>query len=226
MPYAGTLIGSVSNRYVIEHGSNNNLAVALPRIWANSRMNVWQADAPFSADGRDFPAGTLLVHTSRSAQEHTVLKAMVEELGLVAYSIRGKLGDIMPAAQLRAPQVGLYTSNNSSNTTMPEGWTRLRLDRAGWDYTRLYPADVSGGSLKDYDVIIIPSLPTSTLLDGSSSSQTTPPEYRPGIGEAGVANLKAFVEERWHADPAGADSSTAPDKGWDIGVNAPALRWP
>jgi hypothetical protein len=218
VPYAGTLTGFVSNRYVIEHGSNNNLAVLLPNIWADSRMIVWQADAPFKADGRNFPAGTLLVRTTGSGQEHDKLKLMVEELGLVAYSIR----EWVPGIQLKAPQIGVYTSNNSSNTTMPEGWTRLRLDRANWSFTRLYPVDVSGGSLDAYDVIIIPSMPTSTLINGSSTSPTTPPEYRPGIGEEGVAKLKAFTESGGTLILQGRAASLPLDEGWDIGVNVPA----
>ncbi len=217
VPYAGTLTGEVSDRYVIEHGSNNNLAVALPRLWDDPHMMVSQADSPFTAGGRGFLAGTLLVRTTGTQADHDELEALVAELGLVAYSI----GERVPSIRLVAPMVGLYTANTSSSTTMPEGWTRLRLDRAGWDYTRLYASDVLSGTLDGYDVVIVPSMPTSTLINGTSSS-TTPPEYRLGIGATGVAKLKSFVEAGGTLVLQGRVSTLPIEQGWDIGVKLPS----
>jgi hypothetical protein len=216
VPYAGTLTGDVSSRYVIENGSNNNLAVALPRLWDDPDVMVAQADSPFMAGERGFPAGTLILRTSGTQADHDTLAALVEELGLVAYSISERVSGI----RLAAPMVGLYTANTSTNTTMPEGWTRLRLDRAGWDYTRLYASDVLSGTLDGYDVVIVPSMPTSTLINGTSSS-STPPEYRLGIGAEGVAKLKSFVEAGGTLVLQGRVSTLPIEQGWDIGVQLP-----
>ena len=135
LSYAGTLTGDVSKYYAIEHQSNNNWSAALPRLWADPHMTVSQVDEPFSAGGQAFPAGTFLVRTTGSKADHGALKAMVQDLGLTAYAITERV----PSTRLVKPKLGIYTTNNSSNTTMPEGWTRLRLDRSGWDYKRLVP---------------------------------------------------------------------------------------
>ncbi len=215
--YAGRLTGDVSNRYVIEHQTNNNLPAALPQLWADPDMALAQADATFTAGGRTFPVGTFVVTTTGSAADHAKIQALVEDLGLTAYSISE---DVM-ATPLRQPRVGLYTPNNTTGSTMPEGWVRMRLDRTGFPYTRLYKEDISGGALSGYDVIVIPDITTSGLVNGSSSS-SLPPEYRGGIGNTGVENLKSFVENGGTLVAMGRASLMPIDKGWNVGVTVPS----
>ena len=57
--YAGTLTGDVSKQYAIEHQSNNNWSVAMPRLWADPHMTVSQVDVPFSAERTCLPGGHL-----------------------------------------------------------------------------------------------------------------------------------------------------------------------
>jgi len=104
---------------------------------------------------------------------------------------------------------------------MPEGWVRMRLDRTGFPYTRLYKNDVSGGALAGYDVVIIPDMTASTLITGTTSS-STPPEYRGGIGMAGVANLKSFAESGGTLVMMGRASAIPISLGWNVGVAIPA----
>ena len=87
IPYAGSLTGDVSGTYVIEHQSNNNLAVALPQLWADPHMGVAQADAAFTSGGRTFPAGTFVVTTTGSPADHAKIKGLAESLGLTAYAV-------------------------------------------------------------------------------------------------------------------------------------------
>jgi hypothetical protein len=158
------------------------------------------------------------VRTTGSQADHDALKAMVEELGLTAYAITGRAS----STRLIEPMVGLYTSNNSTSTTMPEGWTRLRLDRSGWDYTRVYATDMVTSTVAGYDVVIIPDMSTSTLINGSSTSTTLPPEYRPGIGNAGVAALKEFVEAGGTLVLQGRTSVLPIEQSWGISVTVPS----
>ena len=86
--------------------------------------------------------------------------------------------------------------------------------------TRLYKEDVKANALADYDVIVIPDITTSGLVNGTSSS-SLPPEYRGGIGDAGVANLKSFVEAGGTLIAMGRASLMPIDKGWGVGVTIP-----
>lgn len=216
VPYAGVLTGNVSAYYAAENQANNGWAVALPRLWQDPNISVAQADQSFSAGGHSFPAGTFVVHTRGNAEDHARLKALVQETGLTAWSIT----DAVPAVTLHAVKAGLLKPNNS---TMPEGWTRLRLDRAGFPYVSLTAGDVSNGSLAGYNVIIIPSVPVNGLINGSQGANT-PPELRAGIGATGVANLKAFAEKGGTLVLMGQATTLPIGQNWDIGVAQPAAQ--
>jgi hypothetical protein len=215
--YAGTLTGGAATTYAIEHQTNNNLAKVLPKLWADAHVTVAQADAAFTAGGRTFLPGTLVITTTGSAADHAKLAGLIEEYGLTGYA----LSETVAATALHQPKVGLYTPNNSTGNTMPEGWVRLRMDRTEFPYTRLYKEDVKANALTDYDVIIIPDLSTSGLVNGTTSS-SLPPEYRGGIGSEGVANLKSFVENGGTLIAMGRASLMPIDKGWNVGVTVPA----
>jgi hypothetical protein len=217
IPYAGSLTGAVSNRYLIEHQSNNNLAKVLPKLWADADFSVSQADAPLTAGGQTYPAGSFIVGAPKTEAARAKLAALAQQYGLTIHAV----AEALSGTPLHQPRVGLYTPNNNTNTTMPEGWVRMLLDRDGFPYTRLYPTDVSSGDLTGYDVIVLPDVSSSTLVNGSGGS-STPPEYRVGIGENGVANLKSFVEAGGTLVAMGRASEMPIQKGWPVGVTLPA----
>jgi len=99
-----------------------------------------------------------------------------------------------PAAKtskLRQPRIGLYQPWMSD---MDEGWTRLVLENHEFSLTTLHNADVRAGLLNDrFDVVILPSQSPDSIINGHPKG-TMPPEYVGGISEAGVLNLKKFVE--------------------------------
>ena len=141
IPYAGSLTGDVSSRYLLEHESNNNLAKALPKIWADTDFAVSQADAPFTAGGQDYPAGTFIVGAPATEAAHAKLAALAQQYGLTIRAVT----EAVAGAPLHQPRVGLYTPNSTSSTTMPEGWVRMLMDRNAFPYTQLYPADIASG---------------------------------------------------------------------------------
>ncbi|MBZ5495370.1 MAG: hypothetical protein LAP85_03135 [Acidobacteriia bacterium] len=218
LPYAGTLAGVVAAYYAVEHQASNGWAVALPRLWQDPDMSVSQADASFTAAGHTFRAGDFVVHTKGTQADHDKLKALVQETGLTAYAISGEV----PSVALHAVKVGLLKPNGS---TMPEGWTRLRLDRAAFPYTSLSVTDISSGNLAGYNVVIIPSVSANGLINGSSGGNT-PPEYRAGIGAAGVANLKSFAEKGGTLVLMGQATTLPITQGWDIGVSQATVQRP
>ncbi|HUX68130.1 MAG TPA: M14 metallopeptidase family protein [Terriglobales bacterium] len=96
-----------------------------------------------------------------------------------------------PALALRAPRIGLY---QSWVPQIDEGWTRWIFDQDGIRYTRVVDADLRRGNLRQrFDVILVPDQNPRTLLHGNPAGRV-PPEYAGGLGAAGMANLKAFVQ--------------------------------
>ena len=86
---------------------------------------------------------------------------------------------------------------------MDEGWTRWLLEDFGFPYTSLLDGEILAGDLHErWDVVILPADSKQMMLGpvgrasgghGPDPAQT-PPEYRSGFGEDGVAALEAFVK--------------------------------
>jgi hypothetical protein len=215
VPYAGNLAGAVASSYVIEHQSNNNLATALPALWADPDFSVTQADAAITVTGQVYPPGTFIVQTQGSQADHDKLVGLAQDLGLTIHAVADAAD--LSGTPLHQPKVGIYTPNNSTGNTMPEGWTRYRFDHSQFPYTRLYPADVRNGTdlHNQYDVIVISDLSTSSLINGST---TVPDPYKGGISASGVANLKSFAEAGGTLVLLQRSSLLPISQGWNIGV--------
>ncbi len=92
----------------------------------------------------------------------------------------------------RPVRVGLYKGWTGS---MDEGWTRYVFDTFSVPYTSLRDAEVRAGNLRaKYDVIVLPSMRLREIVEGRARG-TAPAEITGGVGDAGAANLKKFVEE-------------------------------
>jgi hypothetical protein len=97
------------------------------------------------------------------------------------------------AIALKAPRIGMYSPWTGGN--MDEGWTRWVLEQYDFAETTLHNADIRAGGLREkYDAIILPDQAPRSIIDGASG-QNIRPEYRGGIGEEGVAALRAFVAQ-------------------------------
>lgn len=87
------------------------------------------------------------------------------------------------------PRIGMYKPYTSS---MDEGWTRLVFDNHQIPYKSLSNDDIRNGRL-DVDSIVLPADGENTIMNGFNVNRY-PDEYAGGIGDAGVENLKKFVE--------------------------------
>jgi hypothetical protein len=89
-------------------------------------------------------------------------------------------------------RVGIY---KGSNGNMDEGWTRYIFDTFNVPYTSARDADIRQSGLHGkFDVLIFPSERSSEIISGNPAG-SYPPEYTGGITEAGVNNLKEFVND-------------------------------
>jgi len=87
------------------------------------------------------------------------------------------------------PKIGLYKPFTSS---MDEGWTRLVFDNFQIPFSSISNNDFRTNNL-NFDAIILPADGENTILNGFSATRY-PDEFAGGIGDAGVENLKKFVE--------------------------------
>ncbi len=104
-----------------------------------------------------------------------------------------KIGNRSPVQNpvKRGVRLALYKSWTGS---MDEGWTRYVFDTFNVPFQTLRDADVRAGNLHArYDVIVLPSMRLKEIVEGNETGKY-PAEYRGGITEAGVENLRRFVE--------------------------------
>jgi len=78
---------------------------------------------------------------------------------------------------------------------MDEGWTRWVLEQYEFNLTPIHNDDIRKGNLRQrFDVVILADQDPRAIIEGFDAPQIRP-EYRGGIGDSGVSNLKEFVAQ-------------------------------
>lgn len=135
---------------------------------------------------------------------------------------------------VRKLRIGLYQRYAGGN--IDEGWTRWIFDHFSVPYTSVMSTEIKKGDLNaKYDVIIFPEDSTATIIGETAQGEggrgaagrggaggggggggfvppPTPPEFRTGIGNEGVAALKTFVEKGGTMVTLGGSSNFAIEK--------------
>jgi hypothetical protein len=175
--------------------TNQSYALANKLLAAGVRVD--RAAAPLAVAGASRPLGpgAFLVPGDAAGK----LRAWASERNVSVYACDPATE--LPRSRLRAPRLAMYKPWTAS---MDEGWTRLVLDRHDFKYTSLDNAAMQAKGLgQRHDVIVLPDVEKSVIVDGRAKPEDgapayfepLPPPYAGGIGKEGVANLKAFVEQ-------------------------------
>jgi hypothetical protein len=139
--------------------------------------------------GVDAP-GVVAIREAANERKLTLLKDANQVRADLALAL--KKGDESPIKNpLKQPvRVGIYKGSMSN---MDEGWTRFIFDTFNVPYTSIRDVDVRRGALNSkFDAVILPSQQSNQIVNGNAAG-TLPAEYTGGITEAGVRNLKEFV---------------------------------
>jgi len=122
-----------------------------------------------------------------------LLDRLAESLGLRFEAAETELD---AHRKLRTPRVGVYQGHVPM---IDEGWTRWALDEYEFPYRGLGNARIQQGDLaSEFDVIVLPDAPPSTLQAGYIAGALydgaeAPPEYTGGIETEGARELRRFV---------------------------------
>ena len=108
--------------------------------------------------------------------------------------------------ELKRMRIGMYQRYRGGN--MDEGWTRWLFEQWAFQFKDVYDAEIKKGNLNaNYDVFILPDDSTGAITGEPSGGRggrggsfagvpdTTPPEYRSGIGTDGVNAIRDFVQK-------------------------------
>ena len=171
--------------YAWGHATNDDI-IALNRLIAKGHSISWTAEA-VDIDGRTIPPGTMIV--SQKPGLFQDMEAIIGDL-YVQFEALTNPPDAS-AYKLKPVRLGLYKSWTAS---MDEGWTRWVLEQHEFPYESVFDKDIREGHLNDrYDVILFPDSRESQIIQGLSEKEV-PPEYAGGIGEAGIEEIRTFVQ--------------------------------
>ena len=181
---AGKVEGSGSYGYLLS-ARNNNSYIAVNRVLKKGG-EVYRVREGFSAGGGKYEAGTYVVLTKNVPG--AMMETLAKDLSITAAKTEKVAAK---SVKIRTPKIGLYKSWTAN---MDEGWTRWLFEQYEFPFANIFDADVKAGGLgKKYDVLVIPSMSTSAIVEGFKEG-TVPPQYAGGITNEGVKNIKAFVE--------------------------------
>jgi hypothetical protein len=91
----------------------------------------------------------------------------------------------------RLPRVALYKPWTGN---MDEGWTRWVFDQFGVPYTNVTDSTIKKGALAGrFDVLLLSDMSLREAKNGMAAS-AVPPQYAGGLGDAGLAAIRSFVE--------------------------------
>ncbi|HJT29564.1 MAG TPA: M14 family metallopeptidase [Pyrinomonadaceae bacterium] len=175
----------------------NVLALFEPQIYPNRLTGQGEAERPYDVAGWTLPLQmgveapiVMAIREPVSERKLTLLKDANEVRADLALAL--KKGDESPIKNpVKQPvRVGIYKGWMSN---MDEGWTRYIFDTFNVPYTSVRDADMRQGSLSSkFDALIFTSQAATQIINGNAAG-TLPQEYTGGITEAGVKNLKEFV---------------------------------
>lgn len=183
-PFNGSLVDKNSSGYLIP--SNSNMGIVAVNKLLKDGHKVHRFTENVSVDGRSFAPGAFYVESSTGVEQ--ILDTASRKYGIHIFGVEDRPD--LQSMDLKKPQIGIYHSWTGS---MDEGWTRWIFDNYGFDYERLKDRDIQSGDLKGFDIIVLPSMSASRLLNGHEQG-TMPEKYVGGLGVEGAYHLKKYVE--------------------------------
>jgi hypothetical protein len=135
-------------------------------------------------------------HVAVSGIARTKIEQVARDFALsvkASTDIRNPQSAVRNELAFHAPRVAMYQPWTGGN--MDEGWTRWVLEQYEFNLTSIHNADIRAGKLRQkFDAIVIADQDPRAIVDGFNAPQIRP-EYRGGIGEAGLDALKRFVAD-------------------------------
>ncbi len=187
----GKVIGTGKHGYVIDSRLNEAYRV-VNKLLAND-SEIYRVTTEIEVGSELLPVGSFLIKDI-GVQD---LNTLASTSGVSFYGLNRSLNSEMGLIKTR--RIGIYNRYWGGN--IDEGWTRLTLEQFGLSYETLRDEGIVAGNLNEaYEVIIFPDDSTEMIVGGDEEIEKrlrntpVPEKYRSGIGDIGVENIKAFVE--------------------------------
>jgi hypothetical protein len=192
--------------YVVNNSAQVSLASLVYALQGSADLSIGEEN--FESDGHKFAAGSLII----GRVEAPKLKPLLQQFDLAAVSLARQ-----PSVKVHAGAAPRIAFMHTWLSTQAEGWWRMAFDKLHVPFAYINTQTVSKEAelRSKYDVIVFAPVGYSSaqeIVDGLprwgnalpwQTTSLTPnlgkldstEDMRPGLGEAGVAHLKDFVQQ-------------------------------
>lgn len=213
--------------YLINHTAENALMKFRFQL---DDIKMLAAESGFKVGDEKFNAGTFIVPVKENPPDLLErLKAVTEELGLVAYRTTKMPG--VKTHELAVPRIAIL---HTWVFTQNEGWFRIAFEKTGipYSYISVHEIKDTADLRSKYDVIIFPPVifgRAQRLVNGIGGDDPIPwaksekypnlggpdsaDDIRGGMGLEGVLHLKRFIEQGGLFIPIASNASLPIDYG-------------
>ena len=155
---------------------------------------TFRASAEFTAGGRTFAPGTLIVEPTAAAR--TALQNVSQKTGIPVFSV-GQAPQVAAEKLKDNTRIGLFRGINN----MPGGWMMWLFEQYGVDFSEVVAADFAGDLNAKYDTIVLPAGISRTDIVNGLNRDRYPADWAwaYGVGKTGWTQLHDFVDGRRHA---------------------------
>jgi hypothetical protein len=179
-PLPGSIAGAGSV-YVVSRKPNASFKLMNEVFAAGGHMGF--ATSPIETP-QGFESGAMII----TGIDRDKLGSLLRENSLTVNAVPTAPKDIV---SLKKARLGLY---RAWVPIIDEGWTRWILENYGFSPVSLRNGDIQAGNLREhFDAIILPDARPETFRTGFGPG-SVPGQYTGGIGAAGTAALREFVE--------------------------------
>jgi len=175
-------------KYIYFDRRNNN-AYGLVNDLVKAGVDIFWINEKIIIKDRELPQGTFFVKGNESVKIWRLAEKWQVPLS-------GGPAPASPSYQLKTTRLAIYQPWTAN---MDEGWTRLVLDNFHYSYQVIHNSEIKKGQLNSkFDAIILPAIRSHTIAAGRDPGgrpgyAKTPLKYCGGLGRAGAAALKKFV---------------------------------
>jgi hypothetical protein len=194
--------------YLLSHQVNDSF-VAVNRLLKSNEEVYWVKSA-FTANGKQYPIGTMFVPVKATTQ--AIVQKLATDKGLSFDATAARPAG--EALKLKPVRIGLWDQYGGS---MPSGWTRWIFEQYEFPFEVVFPKTLDAGNLiAKYDVLVfvgggIPGVPgmgggrggpfgdAGEFAGRGPDPESIPAEYRDHLGQVTVATtvpqLKKFLDD-------------------------------
>lgn len=179
----GAVNGRAQVAYIIPYNSDAAGAMAMKLVQKGFRVAV--ANRKLNAGGRNWDSGTFVVRVSRNPDTiHETISTFAREMGVNVVAVNSGFSDEGDTSiggeavnSLQRARIAVAIDDGLDVESFGSIW--WTFDQYGIEFTPMTIANIRGGGLKEYNVLILP--------DGSAG------RYMAAFGQGGVTRLKEWV---------------------------------